>query len=228
MAVVRNRVRWMALAPMLVVSAMRLEAQSPAGHEEPGRKAARPAQISTPAQPAPKDPAQRSWAARHPVILGTLIGAGSVAVAGAAGRGNRSAAITGSWVLAGAGGGALAGSIVSAVQKSKLHYDPPAHQMDILAVKRIVAGLGVGQGVIVSAANAQQTKGRIQSVGQDEFGIVPDRQTAPIQIAYASVRSIRAKPAGMGKKIGIASGIVGGVVLSWLVCYGAGGCGGVS
>jgi hypothetical protein len=151
-----------------------------------------------------------------------------VATLGATGRGNRNAAIMGLWVLGGAGGGALGGSIASAVQKAKLNYDSPANQADVLAVKRIVARLGVDEGVIVTVANTQQTKGRIQSVGQDEFGVVPDGQTAPVQIAYDAVRSIKAKPLGIGKKVGIATGIVGGIVVTWLACYGAGGCGGVS
>ncbi|MEO8069888.1 MAG: hypothetical protein ABI652_00675 [Acidobacteriota bacterium] len=226
MSVAKNGSRWLAFALLLVASTTRLGAQVVLPNENaPGSEAVPP--VQTRAQGAPDDGPGRSWAGRHPVLLGTLIGAGSIAVLGAAGRRNGDAGIMGLWMLAGAGGGALTGSIVSVAQKGSLRYVASPNQIDALAVKRVVAGLGAGERIIVTAAGVPMN-GRIQSIGGGEFHVVPDGQAAPRTIDYATVSDLRAKPAGTAKKVGIAAGIVGGIVASWLVCFGAGGCGGTS
>lgn len=47
-------------------------------------------------------------------------------------------------------------------------------------------------------------------------------------VASAVQQSRRGRRVGRGTKIGIAAGAVALVVVPWLACYGAGGCGGVS
>jgi hypothetical protein len=109
-----------------------------------------------PAAPSRQSPPRQSWAARHPVVLGTAIGAGTGAAWQAAACKGSSCKV-GTAGLFGAGVGAYTGLAISAIQKAK-----------------------------------------------------------------------RKEPVGRGTKIGLIGGAIGGTVLAFLACYGAGGCGGVS
>jgi len=178
------------------------------------REAVHLAQSSVPVA-VPSVP-KRSWASRHPVVLGTLIGVGGVSVLAAAHQGNESGDIMAMELLVGAGAGALGGLIASASQKAKLKYEAPTNQPDVDAVKRLVARLGTGARIIVRGVNTRETTGTVQAIQQDNFTIVPDRQAAPVQITYSEVRVVKAAR-GLGMKIGIAAGIIGGFGLA-LVC----------
>ena len=106
--------------------------------------------------PAPTLQTQPHWVVRHPVITGTLIGAG-------------------------------AGAALSRTRDvGGFNHDP--------RVMLVGAGAGAWGGLVAGAIHKARAKEKV----------------------------------GVGTKIGIAVGAVGMVVLPWLACYGAGGCGGVS
>ena len=113
-------------------------------------------------------------------------------------------------MLLGAGAGALAGLIASASQKARLKYEAPGNQPDVAAVKRMVARLGAGERIIVTGVNTQETAGKIQAIGQDDFTMMPNGQTAPVQIAYTDVRAVKAAQS-LGTKVGISVGVLGGI-----------------
>lgn len=178
---------------------------------------ARPAQTVTPA--ASSSPPRRSWPARHPVVLGTLIGAG-VGLAVDAGTCGWAGGGCGIW-LYGMGAGAFTGLLVSAWPKPTFTAAPPPSQPDvptavlpsslpdILRVERVVRALGVSQQIVVTDVNGRKLSGSIQSIEQDHFVVVPDRQPTPVEVPFAEVRDVRKKPLGTVAKIGIAAGVVG-------------------
>ncbi len=129
---------------------------APIAHEGPLRAAVRRAGAQLAQSPAPIQQAQPGWIVRHPVITGTMIGAG-------------------------------AGAVLSRTQTvGGYNHDP--------RVALVGAGAGAWGGLVAGAIHKARAKEKI----------------------------------GVGTKIGIAVGAVGMVVLPWLACYGAGGCGGVS
>lgn len=193
---------------------------------------------SSPPVPPP-NVAKRSWVSRHPVVVGTLIGVGGMGTYAAVARRNdvrRCASIglqprgclgdgtftVGFPVLLGAGAGALGGLIASAVQNAKLKYETSSNQADIATVKRLVGKLRIGEQIAVTGISTPNTTGRIQAVGEDNFTMMPNGQSAPVQIEYKDVRTL--KVAGrLGTKVGIAVGIISGVGLA-IMC--AAYCGG--
>ena len=80
------------------------------------REAARLAIALAAAQPQPP---QQSWAGRHPVLLGTLIGLGTGVSVGATTGADNGISWTG-WSLTGTAFGAVGGLIASAARTSRL------------------------------------------------------------------------------------------------------------
>ena len=128
----------------------------PTAQEGPLHAAVRRAGAQLAQSPAPIQQTQPRWVVRHPVITGTMIGAGAGAVL------SRTQAVGG------------------------YNHDP--------RVTLVGAGAGAWGGLVAGAIHKARAKEKV----------------------------------GVGTKIGIAVGAVGMVVLPWLACYGAGGCGGVS
>ena len=165
------------------------------------REAARLAIALTTAQPQP----QQSWAGRHPVLLGTLIGLGTgVSVGAATGADNR-ISWTG-WLLTGTGVGAWSGLIASAYRTPRLRYQRSWIQADVSAVVGVVNKLGVGKRITVKAVNAQEIRGKIQAIGRDQFAVTPEGETTAVEIAYSDVQAVKGR-VGLGTKVGIAFGI---------------------
>lgn len=160
-------------------------------------------QLSTPA-------IGRSWPARHPVLLGALIGAGAGVIIDSAvcGWGGGGCGFT----FGGAGAGAFAGLLASARPKPAFRVEPSSSQPDIVAVERVVKALGIGERIVVTDANAKEIRGSIQAIGQDRFLVVSDEQATPVEIVFSEVRSVRKKPLGTAAKVGIAAGVVGAVL----------------
>jgi hypothetical protein len=190
-------------------------------NEAIAREAARLVQASPANPPGVR---QRNWIARHPVPVATLIGAaGGFAISCA----DSNDPCDGLYALVGAGAGALTGVIISAQQRKGLNT-AAARQPNGDAVKRLVTKLGAGRAIVVTIGELRQARGRIQNVEADAFTLLVDGQAASVRIAYNDVVAIKAAGFGNGAKIGIVAGIIGAIVGFWLVCYGAGGCGGVS
>jgi hypothetical protein len=129
---------------------------APTADEGPLHAAIRRAGAQLAQSPALTPQAQPNWVVRHPVITGTMIGAGAGAVL------SRTQAVGG------------------------YNHDP--------RVMLVGAGAGAWGGLVAGAIHKARAKEKV----------------------------------GVGTKIGIAVGAVGMIVLPWLACYGAGGCGGVS
>jgi len=166
------------------------------------REAARLAIALTTAQPQPP---QQSWAGRHPVLLGTLIGLGTGVSVGAATGADNGISWTG-WLLTGTGVGAWSGLIASAHRTPRLRYQRSSIQADVSAVVSVVKKLGVGKRITVKAVNAQEIRGKIQAIGQDQFAVTPDGDTTAVEIAYSDVQAVKGR-VGLGTKVGIAFGI---------------------
>ena len=78
---------------------------------------------------------------------------------------------------------------------------------DPLAVSRVVGGLGVGHHIVVETTEGKKYRGNIQVIGEDDFVMVPDHQTAPVQIAYAQVHYLE-QNLTKGAKIAIIVAVV--------------------
>jgi hypothetical protein len=186
-----------------------------------GREAARLEQTAAPNPSLKPEVSRQSWPVRHPVLVGMLIGtAVGVAIDSKEYATGRRPGDIGT--LVGAGIGALGGLVAHAMIGTSLRYTTLS-EPDAFAVKRVVGKLGVGGQVVVISASSGPTRGRIQAIGQDEFSVVPEGGTAAMKVAYADVRSIRAKPLSAGTKVGIAAA-VGSVLVILAAC--AVSCGG--
>ena len=75
---------------------------------------------------------------------------------------------------------------VSEVRLAKLTYRA-AGQPDPAEARRVVMGLGVARHVMVKTVAGQKYHGNIQAIEQNDFALLPDHQTAPVQIAYNDV-----------------------------------------
>jgi len=88
-------------------------------------------------QPAPARP-RGNWSGRHPVLLGTMIGAGSLGAWEAIACGGHSCHV-GTAALVGAGAGAYGGVIASAIQRARRH-EPVGRGRKIALVGGAVGG----------------------------------------------------------------------------------------
>jgi hypothetical protein len=199
------------LIAALLISSQPLAAEGP-GMEGPiagavSREAARLAR----SEPLPEENVQRqNWFARHPVLTGAL--AGTTVGLAAVGYANRHVDQRDNawWILAGAGSGALGGLVAHGIIGDGLTYQT-AGLPDVRSVKRIVAKLGVGGDVDVTAGGRRMTA-RIQRIGANEFWLIPETSTTAVPVVYQDVRMIQPKPLGTGTKVGIAAAV--GVVLA--------------
>ena len=83
---------------------------------------------------------------------------------------------------------------------------------DPIAAGRVVAGLGVGHHIVVKTTEGREYHGNIQMIGEDHFAMVPDHQTASVQIAYTQVHYVE-QNLSKGAKIAIVVAVVLAVVV---------------
>lgn len=77
---------------------------------------------------------------------------------------------------------------------------------DPIAASRVVAGLGAGHHIVVKTTEGNTYHGNIQMIGEDHFVMVPDHQTASVQIAYTQVHYVE-QNLSKGAKIAIVAAI---------------------
>ncbi len=78
---------------------------------------------------------------------------------------------------------------------------------DPIAASRVVAGLGAGHHIVVKTTDGKEYHGNIQMIGEDHFVVVPDHQTASVQIAYTQVHYVE-QNLSKGAKIAIVVAVV--------------------
>jgi small nuclear ribonucleoprotein (snRNP)-like protein len=88
-------------------------------------------------------------------------------------------------------------------------------QPDSVEVRRVVAELGVGHHIMVKTTAGKEYHGNIQAIRSDGFTMLPDHQTAPVEIAYSDTTDLGPNMS-RGEKIATIA-LVAGVVL--LVLY---------
>jgi ribosome maturation factor RimP len=112
---------------------------------------------------------------------------------------------------------------VAQLRLAKLTYRASG-QVDPAEAKRVVAGLGVDKHIMVKTAAGQEFHGNIQAIEPDQFIMLPDHQTAAVQIAYRDVRQLGPNlSTGMKIAIGVAVGIaVTGIIV--IIALTHGGC----
>jgi ribosome maturation factor RimP len=89
-------------------------------------------------------------------------------------------------------------------------------QPDPLAAMRVVEALGIGRHAVVKTAAGQEYHGNIQAIGQGYFTLLPDRETAPVQIAYNNVQQVGPN-LSKNAQIAIAIGVCVGIALAILI-----------
>ena len=65
---------------------------------------------------------------------------------------------------------------------------------NVQEVRRVVAGLGVGEHVAAKVASATTFRGHIQASDEARFVILPDGQSTPVEIAYSDVQALGPNP----------------------------------
>jgi hypothetical protein len=66
----------------------------------------------------------------------------------------------------------------------------------------VVVGLGLGHHIMVKTAAEQELHGNIQAIESDHFTVLPDHQSATVQIAYSDITQLGPN-LSRGKKIAI-------------------------
>ena len=84
-------------------------------------------------------------------------------------------------------------------------------QPDSVAVRRVVAELGVAHHIMVKTSEAKEYHGNIVAIEAESFTVLPDHTAAPVQIAYNSVQQMGPN---MSKGSMIALIVVAGVAVT--------------
>ena len=101
---------------------------------------------------------------------------------------------------------------VNEVKLAKLKYRAKGVP-DAVEARRVVLGLGVGHHIQAKITAGKEYHGNIQIIGTDSFTMLPDREAAPVQIAFAEVQYVE-QNLSKGAQIGIAVAVVGVLVLA--------------
>ena len=104
---------------------------------------------------------------------------------------------------------------VNEVKLAKLTYRAKGTPDPVLA-RRVVLGLGVGRHVQVKTTTGKEYHGNIQAADPDSFTMLPDQQTAPVQVAYSDVVQFGPNLTRGGK---IALIVVGSLVAAYLIWF---------
>jgi hypothetical protein len=78
---------------------------------------------------------------------------------------------------------------VNEVKLAKLKYRAKGSP-DAVEARRVVLGLGVGHHIQVQTTAGNEYHGTIQIIDADSFSMLPDRATAPVQIAFSDVHYV--------------------------------------
>jgi hypothetical protein len=99
-------------------------------------------------------------------------------------------------------------------------------ETDLVAVKRILYVVGTGKHVLVRTRDSRKVRGRIQTIGQDQFILETGGSTltgssaGSLQIAYQQVLEVKPKPRSSTAKTLIITGAsVGAGLLGALLIY---------
>ena len=108
---------------------------------------------------------------------------------------------------------------VNEVKLAKLKYRAKGTP-DVVEARRVVLGLGVGHHIQVKTTAGKEYHGNIQVIDSDSFSMLPDRETAPVQIAFADVQYVE-QNLSRGAKIAIIV-VAGLAVTALILAYGYG------
>jgi ribosome maturation factor RimP len=100
---------------------------------------------------------------------------------------------------------------VNQVNLAKLKYRAKGAP-DAVEARRVVLGLGVGRHIQVKTTAGQEYHGNIQIIDSDTFTMLPDRQTAPVQIAFSDVQYVE-QNLSTGAKVAIIAGVAAAVLV---------------
>jgi len=89
-------------------------------------------------------------------------------------------------------------------------------QPDSVAVRRVVAELGVTHHIMVKTSEAKEYHGNIVAIEAESFTVLPDHTAAPVQIAYNNVQQMGPN---MSRGSWIALGVLVGVAVVVIVFY---------
>jgi len=91
-----------------------------------------------------------------------------------------------------------------------------AGKPDPLAALRVVEALGVGRHAVVKTIGLKEYHGNIQAIDRDQFTLLPDHQSQPVQIAYSNVQEVGPN-LSKGAKIAIIVGAAAAAVVIGLL-----------
>ena len=78
---------------------------------------------------------------------------------------------------------------IAQVKLAKITYKASG-QPDYLEVRRVVTALGVGKHIMVRTTRGNEYHGNIQAIDQEHLVMLPDLQSAPVQVGYDEVSAI--------------------------------------
>lgn len=104
---------------------------------------------------------------------------------------------------------------VAQLKLAKLKYRAKGAP-DPVEARRVVLGLGVGHHIQVKTTAGKEYHGNIHAIDSDAFSMLPDRETTPVQIAFADVRYVESN---LGKVAKIAIAVVVGLAIASIVVF---------
>jgi small nuclear ribonucleoprotein (snRNP)-like protein len=114
---------------------------------------------------------------------------------------------------------------VNEVKLAKLVYRAKAAP-DAVEARRVVLGLGVGRHIQVKTTAGKEYHGNIQAIESDLFTLLPDHQTASVQIAFADVQYVEQNLSRGAKIAIIIAAVAGAVIVVLMAAYESGALGG--
>ncbi|HZO98851.1 MAG TPA: hypothetical protein VFD30_01010 [Terriglobia bacterium] len=77
----------------------------------------------------------------------------------------------------------------------------------------MVASWGTGKTIRVTMADGRKLRGKIQTIGTEDFTLVSKSQSEPVKIAFADVQPVEGGGTTTGTWLSILGSIVGGVIV---------------
>ena len=100
---------------------------------------------------------------------------------------------------------------VAQLKLAKLTYKAGG-QPDPAEARRVVLGLGVGKHIMMKTAAGKEYHGLIVAIEEGGFAVMPDKQSAPVQVAYSDVLQLGPNLSTRAK-IAIVLGTAGAVLV---------------
>ena len=92
--------------------------------------------------------------------------------------------------------------------------------IDAQEARRAVVGLGVGQHIMVKFDGDKELHGFIKTIGMDRFSILPDHQSAPVEVAYNDIQVVH-QNMGAGATLAIVIGIIAAAAIIAVIVTGS-------